>query len=108
MAAGILRQYGTAMTLTRQGEDVQVKGFFQPVRSKSWQSVVSAGSPMGELRRRQFIYIGPTEPDAQDGDILTVGQKQYILRRVEKYYYGDEPVYLWGQCVEKGAEDWES
>ncbi len=108
MVAGILRQYGTSMTLTRQSGEVQVRGFFQPVRSKSWQSIVSAASPLGELPRRQFIYIGPPEPGAEVGDTLTVGGKQYVIRRAEPYYYVDEPVYLWGLCVEKGAENWEN
>jgi hypothetical protein len=108
MVAGILRQYGTDMTLTRKSGEIQVRGFFQPVRAKSWQSIVSRISPLGELPRRQFIYIGPPEMEVADWDELTVGGKQYVIRRAERYYYGQEPVYLWGLCVEKGAEYWEN
>ena len=101
----LLRQHGTAMELSRSGEIISVRGFFQPVRSKSWQSMVNQETPLGEVFRGQYIYIGPPEVEAGDGDILTVGEKDYVFRRVEPYYYGDETVYLWGLCVEKGVND---
>ena len=105
MVDGILRQYGTAMTV-RQGENTRsVRGFFQPVRSKSWQSMVDLATPLGEVFRGQYIYIGPADVAVREGDLVILGQKSYFLRRVELYYYGDEPVYTWGLCVEKGVND---
>lgn len=105
MVNTILRQHGTAMTLTRGETEFRVKGFFQPVRSKSWQSLVDQSTPLGEVFRGQYIYIGPADVPAADGDVLTVGGKSYFLRRVELYFYGEEPVYTWGMCVEKGVND---
>jgi len=105
MVDGILRQYGTKMTLEQNGNTVSVKGFFQPVRAKSWQSVVDLATPLGEIPRRQYVYIGPAGVAVSDGDVLTVGEKSYFLRRVELYYYGDEALYTWGLCLEKGVND---
>ncbi len=101
----ILRQYGTKMQLDHGGKTISVRGFFQPVRSKSLQSMVHLETPLGEVFRGQHIYIGPADVAAAEGDILTVGEKSYFLRRVEQYYYGDEAVYTWGMCVEKGVND---
>ena len=105
MVSTILRQHGTWMTLTQGGKSVRVKGFFQPVRSKSWQSMVDQATPLGEVFRGQYIYIGPADVPVSEGDILTVGDKSYYLRRVELYRYGEESVYTWGMCVEKGVND---
>lgn len=105
MVSGILRQHGTKMTLTHGGSTVTVRGFFQPVRSKNWQSIVAQETPLGEVVRGQYIYIGPADVAAFEGDILTVGEKSYFLRRVERYRYGDEDAYIWGMCVEKGVND---
>lgn len=105
MIRSILRQYGTAMKLTHGQQVTAVRGFFQPVRSKSWQSVVNLETPLGEVLRGQYIYMGPAEVEAFEGDLLTVGEKCYFLRRVEQYYYGDEAVYTWALCVEKGVND---
>jgi len=105
MVNGILRQYGTPMTL-RHGDEVrEVRGFFQPVRSKSWQNMVNLATPLGEVFRGQYVYIGPADVAVTEGDMLSVGGKVYFLRRVELYHYGDEAVYTWGLCVEKGVND---
>lgn len=105
MADGIFRQYGTSMGVTHGGTAKQIKGFFQPVRSKSWQSLVNAATPLGEIPRGQYVYIGPAGVEVAIGDELTVGGRGYLFRRVEPYYYGDETVYIWGLCVEKGVND---
>ena len=41
----------------------------------------------------------------QEGDTLTLGDKTYLFRRAELYYYRNQPVYQWGLCVEKGVND---
>ena len=105
MVETILRQYGTGMTLTRGSESLEVKGFFQPVRSKSWQSMTQAATPLGEIPRGQYVYIGPASTPAEAGDVLSVGGKSYFFRRLEPYCYGEEILYLWGLCVEKGVND---
>lgn len=104
MVNTILRQYGTTVRITRASGEETVKGFFQPVRAKSWQSLVSEETPLGEVNRRQYIFIGSGELDLEEGDVLTVGEKHYCLRRTEKYFYADQAVYTWGMCVEKGGD----
>lgn len=105
IVGGILRQYGSVMTVTRGEISVKVRGFFQPVRSKSWQNMTNVATPLGEVPRGQYVYIGPVDPEVKQGDLLTVGGGNYIFRRVEPYWYGDEKVYIWGLCVEKGVND---
>ena len=105
MVSTILRQYGTTIRVSGVGGERTVKGFFQPVRSKSWQSLVNQETPLGEVFRGQYIYIGPGDAEVSEGELLILGEKRYFLRRVEKYLYGDEPIYTWGMCVEKGVND---
>ena len=105
MVNTILRQHGTTIRISGAGEERTVKGFFQPVRSKSWQSIVNQETPLGEVFRGQYVYIGPADQPVYEGEMLHLGQKQYFLRRVEQYYYGDQAVYTWGLCVEKGVND---
>ena len=105
MVDGILKQYGSKITLECDGKTVTVKGFFQPVRSKSWQSMTNTATPLGEILRGQYVYMGPSDVPVALGDMLTIGGERYIFRRVEPYYYGEEQIYLWGLCVEKGVND---
>ena len=103
--AKVLAQFGTDLTIT-SGEEVKTaRGFFRAVNSKSWQSMESEATLLGEITRGQYAYIGPVEVTVREGDTLTLGEKSYLFRRVEPYYYGNEPIYLWGLCVEKGVND---
>ena len=105
MIEKILNQYGNAVTLSRDGEEYPVRALFQSVRSKSWQYLEGNYSPLGELPRGQYVYIGPVQPEAKEGDILIVEGKTYWLRRTELILGPEGPVYCWGMCVEKGGAD---
>ena len=101
----VLKEHGTDMVLTGSGGTRTVRGFFRAVNSKSWQSMESEATLLGEITRGQYAYIGPADGGAREGDTLTLGEKSYLLRRVEVYYYGNTPIYQWGLCVEKGVND---
>ena len=105
MVEAVLQRHGTDLLLTRDVETKTVRGFFRAVNSKSWQSMESETTPLGEYSRGQYAYIGPAAVAVKEGDTLRLGEKEYLLRRVEPYWYGKEPVCLWGLCVEKGVND---
>ena len=100
----VMSQHGTDLTIVSGEENKTVRGFFRAVNSKSWQSMESEASLLGEITRGQYAYIGPVDVAVQEGDTVTLGEKTYLFRRVEPYYHGDETVYIWGLCVEKGED----
>lgn len=103
----MLRRYGTAIQLSGAAGSQTVRGFFQPVTSTSWQSTNKEASPLGMLSRGQYTYIGPADIPIREGDVLCVGDKQYLLRRCEVYYAQDQPLYQWGLCTERSdSEVW--
>ena len=93
------------MTIEGSEESKTVRGFFRAVNSKSWQSMESEVSLLGEITRGQYAYIGPVDVIVREGDTLLLGGKSYLFRRVEPYYYGNQAIYCWGLCVEKGVND---
>ena len=105
MVGKILETYGIAVTLQRGDRAFAIRAFFQPVRSKSWQYLEGNYSPLGEIPRGQYVYIGPADPKAEAGDTLIVEKQAYWLRRTELVRDAGGPVYCWGICVEKGGED---
>ena len=105
MVNKILNTYGMAVRLNHRGLVSDMRAFFQPVRSKSWQYLEGNYFPLGEIPRGQYVYIGPVKPKAEAGDTVTVEGRDYWLRRCELIYDTNGPVYRWGICVEKGGED---
>ena len=105
MVAKILKEFGTDLQLIRGDETWTVRGFFRAVNSKSWQSMESEATLLGEITRGQYAYIGPAEGGVKEGDTVVLGDRTYLIRRTEYYYFGDRPIYQWGLCVEKGVND---
>ena len=105
MVSKLIHRYGTDMTLTGEGKNMTVRAFFRAVNSKSWQSMESEASLLGEITRGQYVYMGPVDGAVKEGDTLILGDRSYLFRRTELYYYGNQAVYQWGLCVEKGVND---
>ena len=106
MVDKILRSYGSLMTLHHDGKSYMFRGFLQPGLSMSQRSAIKKISPLGEISGDTYLFIGPVEePQAQIGDTLSDGEKDYELRQVEKMMYKNEPIYMWGLCVLKGGAD---
>ena len=101
----LMSRYGTDMTIVSGGNETTVRAFFRAVNSKSWQNMESVVSLLGEISRGQYVYIGPADVAVKEGDTLLLGEKSYLFRRVEPYYFGNQPIYQWGLCVEKGVND---
>lgn len=101
----LMEKYGTLLTIVSEGKEKTVRGFFRAVNSKSWQSMESEATLLGEISRGQYVYMGPAEAGVREGDTLLLGGKQYLFRRVELYRYRDQKLYQWGMCVEKGVND---
>ena len=101
----IFAKYGTGLTIDSGEKSITVRGFFRAVNSKSWQSMESEATLLGEISRGQYVYIGPVNAGVQEGDTLRLEGKEYLFRRVEFYWYWNLAVYQWGMCVEKGVND---
>ena len=101
----LLQDHGTDLQLVRGDETWTVRGFFRAVNSKSWQSMESEATLLGEVTRGQYTYIGPADGGAEEGDTIVLGARSYLIRRTELYYFGNQPLYQWGLCVEKGVND---
>lgn len=102
MAERIFHRWGTDMILRQAGEDFCLRGMLHHSGSKSWRNMEKSFTPLGEIADGQYIYIGPVHPAAAAGDTLIVGEKVYELRRTERVWLGNTPLYCWGLCVEKG------
>lgn len=105
LVAAVMEKYGTDLTMVGTNINQTVRGFFWAVNSKSWQSMESEATLLGEIFRGQYAYLGPADVEVQEGDTLHLGERVYLFRRVELFYCGNQPLYRWGLCVEKGVND---
>ena len=102
-----MERYGTELFWLHDGKEEALRGFFQPVTSRSWQKLLRQVTPLGETSTGLYVYIGPVSRELKSGDGLRVGQRQYGIRRTEWIYDHAGPAYLWALCVRKGEAEWQ-
>ena len=99
----LLARLGGELILRQAGRETRLRGLIQHSRSKSLQNMRQDFSPIGGVPGGQYVYIGPAQPAVAAGDELVFGGKVYILRRAERIWFRNTPLYTWGLCVEKGG-----
>lgn len=108
----IFNTYGTLLFLIRQdGTHDSLKAFLQPRKALSQRNAIKRISPLGEILGDTYLFICAADCGVQVGDTLKQrgGKVHYEVRQVETILYKNEPLYLWGLCVQKGGEDtWDS
>lgn len=100
----MMSKWGMSLVWFHDGSAVTLRGFFQPVTSRSWQKLRREISPLGETPTGMYVYLGPVEQEIREGDQLEVAGRSYIFRKSELIYDRNGPVYRWGLCARKGRE----
>lgn len=106
----IFSYYGTKFTLIcNDGERIELMAFLQPRRALSQRNALKRISPLGEIPGDTYLFICKADCGVQIGDTLRRDQEYYDVRQVETVLYKNNPLYLWGLCVQKGGTDtWDS
>ena len=99
----VIERYGTAIIWRSQQGRKDIRGFFQPVTSRSWQKLKREVFALGEVPVGLYVYIGQVENEINPGDRLVLGRREYLIRRTEIIYDSKGPAYCWGLCVQKGG-----
>ena len=100
----MIRRYGNAAVLVQDGQRNYIRAFLQETRSKSQENAQRDYSPLGEVCKSLFVYIGPASPMAAAGDRLEYQQRYFEVRRSAPVMVGNKILCCWGLCVERGAD----
>lgn len=107
--SSLFKKHGQEILLDTFFEKHSFKAFLQIMRYKN---KIYIDLPQGEIGRRDngcFLYIGPPEYDFTEKINLTkinFGGSVYRVKRAQKVYFGDEPLYIWAvlyRTIKDGA-----
>ena len=98
----IMERYGTAMIWRNDEGEIPIRGFLQPVTSRSWQKMERAMFPLGAVPIGVYVYLGSMAHEVEEGDWLVLGKREYYVRRMEIIYDAQGGDYRWGLCAQKG------
>lgn len=104
MLACLFSRHGTTLVWTHNGESTTIRGFLQPVTSRSWQKWKREVTVLGEANVGVYVYSGPASFPVAAGDTLQCHGRQYAVRRSEVWMLGDRRAYRWALCARVGGE----
>ncbi|MBP3313126.1 MAG: hypothetical protein J6K84_00505 [Oscillospiraceae bacterium] len=98
----IFRRWGTTLTVQVEGEDMSIRGVFQPVTSVGKQSVLRQWMDLGQYSAHQYLYVGGFP--LGEADFLSLGGKNFLPLRCEPIYLENEILCYWALCAPIGEE----
>lgn len=105
MLEKVISCYGRSVVLHRGEETHEIRAFLQPMTERVERLMQFHPGSLGLEDRDRFVYIGPLEPEARQGDRVTAQGESYQIRSAQRVYGSGEAVYIWAACVKEGGDD---
>lgn len=93
----ILARYGQSVTLRRGEEEQDCRAFLRPVRERREDWYQELPTPLGTVRRDQWLYLGPPELSLEETNGLCVEWNglRFAVRAAQPVCVGEETLYWW-------------
>ena len=107
LIAELFAIYGQVVTAAADGGEQSWQAFVQPIlRDRSEEA--RAYTPIGDVDKRQWLYIGPADRVLQRGDSLRSGGQSFIVRELSLIHIWHTPpdfgLHAVGERSKKGEE----
>ena len=102
----ILARYGQSVTLRRGEEERACRAFLQPVRERREDWYQELPTPLGTVRRDQWLYLGPPELSLEETNGLCVEWNglRFAVRAAQPVCVGKETLYWWALLAVEDGE----
>ena len=102
----ILAQYGQSVTLRRGEEEQDCRAFLQPVRERREDWYQELPTPLGTVRRDQWLYLGPPEVslDGLGDGYVAWNNTQFEVRAAQPVCLGEDTIYWWALLAVRDPE----
>ena len=103
----ILGHYGQEVTVVQNGAETPCMAFLQPALETGTDWFQNLPTPLGEIRRDRWLYLGPADvalTDFEDGYVAWAGFR-FDLRAAQPVCIGEETVYWWGLLAPRAREN---
>ena len=100
----MLSKYGGRVDVSYNGISYSGVAFITPLRYKNKVYLGENYIPPGRGDGGHYLYIGEYGlrlDQMSEGAIVKHGSDEYIVKRAELFYAGDEPIYMWAVLIKR-------
>lgn len=91
-----IAKLGGVVEISLRGKSVRARAIVEPLRYKNKIYIGGEFHSLGAMKKDKYLFIGTPDIELSENAsvIESVGGK-YIVKRCERYYVQDRPIYVW-------------
>lgn len=95
-----IQTYGEDIAVINDDDTVLARAFVEPLRYSNVIYVGGEYKNIGLNYREKYLYVCiPDIPLVENKTIVKRKDNEYLVKRVERYYVGEQIAYTWGILI---------
>ena len=95
-----IQTYGEDVTVINDDNKVSTRAFIEPLRYRNEIYVGGEYRNLGMEYSEKYLYVGiPDITLVENKTIVKRKNNEYLVKRVERYYVGEQIAYTWGILI---------
>lgn len=92
--------YGEDIAVINDDNKVSTRAFIEPLHYRNKIYVGGEYRNLGMEYSEKYLYVGiPDIPLIENKTIIERKDKKYLVKRVERYYVGEQIAYIWAILI---------
>ena len=92
--------YGEDITVINDDDTVLTRAFIEPLRYRNKIYIGGGYRTLGVKHSEKYLYVGiPDITLVENKTIVKRKNNEYLVKRVERYYVGEQIAYTWGILI---------
>ena len=98
-----ISKYGGDVTVSQGNTSVRGKGIVEPLRYRNKIYIGGEQRHLGFMKREKYLFIGTPDMNLNENrTVIEAASGKYIVKRCERYFVQDNPIYTWAIMVPYG------
>ena len=98
-----IARYGGDITVTSNGSTVRGRAIVEPLRYRNKIYIGGEQRHLGFMKREKYLFIGTPDMNLNENrTVIEAASGKYIVKRCERYFIQDNPIYTWAIMVPFG------
>lgn len=92
--------YGEDIAVINDDDTVLTRAFIEPLRYRNKIYIGGGYRTLGVKHSEKYLYVGiPDITLVENKTIVKRKNNEYLVKRVERYYVGEQIAYTWGILI---------
>ena len=98
-----IAKFGGDVEITQGSSSVRTRAIVEPLRYRNKIYIGGEQRHLGFMKREKYLFIGTPDMNLNENrTVIEAASGKYIVKRCERYFVQDNPIYTWAIMVPYG------